>query len=260
MQGKKFSSKMIITYEHKGRRNYMEDRLDFQENLANGFDYYAIYDGHGGAEVASFVKTHMKSTVRDLLKSERTLQVHLVLAKAFAIVNGLLPDTISSHTGTTVIVILKRGKHLWVANCGDSRAIIASLTKTIPLTQDHKPNTPKEYERITSQPGGFVARMGRDDVPRVNGVLAVSRSIGDLQLHPYVTWKPEIIFHDIKEDDMFVFMATDGVWDALDNDQVADIVRYGIMHHQEKNIGTIIEKTARQNRSTDNLSFVLFTI
>jgi serine/threonine protein phosphatase PrpC len=259
MQKQSFNSEMIITYEHQGRREYMEDRMDFEENLAKGYNYYAIFDGHGGAEVASFVKTHMKTTVKALLQVEGNNKVHLVLLKAFSIVNENIPDSIGRHTGTTVIVILKKAKELWVANCGDSRAILGSSTKTIALTNDHKPNSAKEYERITSQ-GGFVARMGRDDVPRVNGVLAVSRSLGDMHLNPFVTWKPEILIHEIQFDDMFVFMATDGVWDALDNEQVADIVRYGLKQNKEKDIGTIIEKSARNNCSTDNLSFILFTI
>lgn len=258
-QSQKVNNNMILTYEHKGSREYMEDRLDYEINLANGYDYYAIYDGHGGAEVASYVKTHMKAVVKELLLDEREKPIHLILAKAFDIVNGMIPQIIATHTGTTVIVILKKGKYLWVANCGDSRAILVNSTQTLPLTTDHKPHSPKELSRITSQ-GGFVARRGRDDVPRVNGVLAVSRSMGDLQLHPYVTWKPEILIHDIGDDDMFVFMATDGVWDALDNEQVASIVRDSLAQHKEKDIGTIIERIARKNCSTDNLSFVLFTI
>lgn len=259
MQEHNSVSKMILTYEHKGSREYMEDRLDFEENIVEGYNYYAIYDGHGGAEVASFVKTHMKATVKKLLQTDLQQSEHVLLAKAFNKVQEMIPTLISHQTGTTVIVILKKGKKLWVANCGDSRAILGTRTQTIALTNDHKPHSPTEFERITSQ-GGFVARMGRDDVPRVNGVLAVSRSMGDLQLHPFITWKPEILIHNIVDHDMFVFMATDGVWDALDNEQVADIVRHSLTHHKEKDIGTLVEKFARKNRSTDNLSFILFTI
>lgn len=59
---------------------------------------------------------------------------------------------------------------------------------------------------------------------RVEGVLAVSRSIGDAKLKPYVTAEPDIVEHELGEDDMFLVVASDGVWDTMSSDLVAKFV------------------------------------
>ena len=59
---------------------------------------------------------------------------------------------------------------------------------------------------------------------RVESVLAVSRAVGDAQLMPYITADPDVIEKDIEEDDMFLVVCSDGVWDAMSNDDVAKFV------------------------------------
>lgn len=81
-------------------------------------------------------------------------------------------------------------------NAGDSRAIIVKRDGSfVPLSHDHKPGRNDETKRINDL-GGRVIYWGRW---RVEGVLAVSRSIGDAKLKPYVTASPDIIEHEIGE-------------------------------------------------------------
>lgn len=56
-------------------------------------------------------------------------------------------------------------------------------------------------------------------------MLAVSRAIGDVALQPYVTCEPELISHKLADEDEYLVLATDGVWDVLSNEQVARLVR-----------------------------------
>ena len=72
---------------------------------------------------------------------------------------------------------------LVVANTGDCRAVLARLHEdrtpyAMAMSIDHKPDRQDEVSRI-KQAGGFVRHWG---VPRVNGVLAVSRAFGDFSL------------------------------------------------------------------------------
>ena len=59
--------------------------------------------------------------------------------------------------------------------------------QAVPLSCDHKPSRPDEMKRIEKS-GGFVMHLG---VPRVNGVLAVSRALGDAELKHLVPSQPE---------------------------------------------------------------------
>jgi serine/threonine protein phosphatase PrpC len=79
-------------------------------------------------------------------------------------------------------------------NAGDSRAIIVRRDGSfVPLSHDHKPGRNDETKRINDL-GGRVIYWGRW---RVEGVLAVSRSIGDAKLKPFVTASPDIVEHEI---------------------------------------------------------------
>jgi protein phosphatase 1L len=98
--------------------------------------------------------------------------------------------------GTTACAVTIVGKQVICCNAGDSRAIIVRRDGTfVALSQDHKPDRLDESKRI-NELGGRVIHWGRW---RVEGVLAVSRSIGDARMKPYVTAEPETVVHDIGE-------------------------------------------------------------
>lgn len=64
-------------------------------------------------------------------------------------------------------------KHTYyVANIGDSRAVLCRGGQPLPLSIDHKPDLTEERNRI-EKAGGFVKEG------RVNGTLSLSRSFGD---------------------------------------------------------------------------------
>ena len=88
------------------------------------------------------------------------------------------------------------------------------------MSIDHKPCRPDEEERIKAL-GGKVVYWGRW---RVEGILAVSRAIGDANLKPYVSCDPEFIERKIEEEDMYLVLASDGLWDVMRNDEVARFV------------------------------------
>lgn len=122
------------------------------------------------------------------------------------------------NDGTTAVCGLVRANKLYTANVGDSRAILLREGKAIQLTNDHKPmkygvakfmqllsdiaagalmsplellrlDRLEEQRRIASFGGSIVNCMG---IPRVNGVLAVSRAFGNRQLRDVIRADPEI--------------------------------------------------------------------
>ena len=55
----------------------------------------------------------------------------------------------------------------------------------------------------------------------LKGVLAVSRSFGDVSLKPYITAEPEVMEKEIAPDDLYLVLASDGLWDVMSNEDVA---------------------------------------
>lgn len=107
--------------------------------------------------------------------------------------------------GTTALCAVVSESTITVANTGDSRALLVKRNwSSEPLSIDHKPNRVEERERITKL-GGSVVHWG---VWRVEGMLAVSRAIGDKFLKSYVIPDPDVVVHDISADDSFLVLAT----------------------------------------------------
>ena len=131
-------------------------------------------------------------------------------------------------SGTTAVVVLLTPRWIICANAGDSRAIYCKTNRrTIPLSYDHKPDDEEEERRIV-EAGGYVS--GR----RVDGDLAVSRGFGDFrfksnleknQLEQKVSPLPDIIVQNRdNENDEFIVLACDGLWDVATNYECADMV------------------------------------
>ena len=98
------------------------------------------------------------------------------------------------------------------ANAGDSRSVLGVKGRAKPLSFDHKPQNEGEKARITAA-GGFV------DFGRVNGNLALSRAIGDFEFkksaelapeQQIVTAYPDVVVHEMGDDDEFLVIACDG--------------------------------------------------
>jgi serine/threonine protein phosphatase PrpC len=252
------SSNKYVVFKDQGQREYMEDRVDVCQSLIGEYEYYGVFDGHGGSHVVDFVSLNMRGILRKLLLKKK--QLHMdedeILYQALQIMSDMLPVDISRRQGTTAVIVLRKGANLWVANCGDTRAVIVlNNGGCVPLTYDHKPNREDEYMRIVSL-GGFVAPSFKGDVYRVNGSLAVSRSIGDLDLHPHVTWKPEITHAHIAPTFSNLFIATDGIWDVMSNNDICKMV----MFEEERGVLEKIASIARKRGSTDNIAMVLVKI
>ena len=93
---------------------------------------------------------------------------------------------------------------LYTANAGDARGVLCRSGKSVRLTYDHKGSDKQEAKRITDA-GGFVMSG------RVNGVLAVTRSLGDSSMKEFVVGSPYTTETELCEEDEFLILACDGV-------------------------------------------------
>ena len=83
-----------------------------------------------------------------------------------------------------VIYMDRSTKKIWVVNAGDSRCTMGRDGKCVEMSQDHKPESQVEIDRI--EKAGSVITDGR-----VDGNLNLTRSLGDLKYKQKERFKPE---------------------------------------------------------------------
>jgi len=139
-------------------------------------------------------------------------------------------------SGTTAVTAIKQGQDLVIANVGDSRAILGTMSvdgslSAIQLTVDLKPTLPGEAERIKQCNGRVHALKDEPHVHRVwlpnenSPGLAMTRAFGDFCLKDFgVIAVPEITHRQLTSKDQFIVLATDGIWEVLSNQEVVSLV------------------------------------
>ncbi|XP_057966771.1 probable protein phosphatase 2C 8 isoform X2 [Malania oleifera] len=188
-----------------GRRRVMEDTVMVAPGAVAPYDFFAVYDGHGGARVALACRERMhKLLVKEIEGyadgggggggggrssgggEEEMIDWEKVMVACFAKMDGEvrggggerveMEDVASAGQmiGSTAVVVVVGKEEVVTANCGDSRAVLCRGGVAVPLSCDHKPDRPDERERVEAAGGRIINWNGS----RVLGVLATSRSIG----------------------------------------------------------------------------------
>lgn len=213
----------VSYWTEKGGRPYQEDRHSELKGIGcKDSSLYAIFDGHGGSGASEYCKEHLlKYVIQD---PNYNKHIPTALYNSFCKVDDEFTSIARIrylNDGTTAVVAVIHNNVIYVANAGDSRGIIAQKGgKAKGMSVDHKPDREDEEKRIKAL-GGRVLHWGRW---RVEGILAVSRAIGDIALQPYVTAEPEIMEKTIGSEDEYLILASDGVWDVMSNEDVARFV------------------------------------
>ncbi|RWQ99687.1 serine/threonine protein phosphatase [Paecilomyces variotii] len=199
--------------------------------------FFGVYDGHGGDKVALFAGENVHKIVakQDAFAKgdiEQALKDGFLATDRAILEDPKYEEEVSGCTAS--VGVISRDK-IWVANAGDSRSVLGVKGRAKPLSFDHKPQNEGEKARISAA-GGFV------DFGRVNGNLALSRAIGDFEfkkspeLSPeqqIVTAYPDVTVHEVTDDDEFLVIACDGIWDCQSSQAVVEFVRRGIAAKQE---------------------------
>ncbi|KAI5020456.1 hypothetical protein ZWY2020_045344 [Hordeum vulgare] len=233
-----------------GRRREMEDAVAVErtflappcgggdEGSGGEEDFFAVYDGHGGARVAEACRERMHVVLAEEVARLRCRPGARgwkeALEASFARVDGEVvgsaaagadadadEESRSRTVGSTAVVAVVGRRRIVVANCGDSRAVLSRGGVAVPLSTDHKPDRPDELQRVEAAGGRVINWNGS----RVLGVLSTSRSIGDYYLKPYVSAEPEVTAVERTDKDEFLVLASDGLWDVVSNEAACRVAR-----------------------------------
>ncbi|CAA7026220.1 unnamed protein product [Microthlaspi erraticum] len=232
-----------------GKRSSMEDFFETRIDGVNGeiVGLFGVFDGHGGARAAEYVKRHLFSNL--ITHPKFISDTKSAITDAYNHTDSeLLKASENSHNrdaGSTASTAILVGDRLLVANVGDSRAVISRGGNAIAVSRDHKPDQSDERERIENA-GGFVMWAG---TWRVGGVLAVSRAFGDRLLKQYVVADPEIQEEKIDESLEFLILASDGLWDVVSNEEAVAMVKEveGSEDSAKKLVGEAIKRGSADN-------------
>lgn len=236
-----------------GKRSSMED---FYETRIDGVDgetvgLFGVFDGHGGARAAEYVKQHLFS---NLIKHPKFISdTKSAIADAYSHTDSEFLKSDNSQNrdaGSTASTAILVGDRLLVANVGDSRAVICRGGEAIAVSRDHKPDQSDERQRIEDA-GGFVMWAG---TWRVGGVLAVSRAFGDKLLKQYVVADPEIQEERVDSSLEFLILASDGLWDVVSNEEAVSMVKP--IQDSEEAAKRLMQE-AYQRGSADNITCVV---
>jgi len=257
--------------EMRGGRPDMQDTIAVFTNFRNNSSKTLLcsFDGHSGEKSAEFASisighvlaSNLEDKERETIKRNKNKHREElsendfieVFTKTFCDMhNSIREYKFDDGTAALVVLVEADRKRLIVANAGDQRAVVAKGDIAVAITTDHKPDEPGERLRIYDE-GGFV-----NEQKRVNGILALSRSLGDSDLQPYVTYVPEVNFVDLSSGEYrFLIIACDGLWDVVSNQKAIEIVN---KHIDPIRAAAALRDYAHLLGSTDNISVIVFRL
>ena len=280
----------------QGWRRTMEDAhlVALNQGPDKNTHIFGVFDGHGGREVAMYVKNHFCSIflsnknyqngniktalIESFIQLDQELQSpqgmkeltieHKQFIEEFDLkqakedfynnfnTNKGYIDNLAFNIGCTANVLIIYKNDMYFANSGDSRSILLRNGEAISMSIDHKPELPNEFERIRK--AGGIIKDGR-----VNGALNLSRSIGDFQfkmrrdLKPkeqIVTCYPDVLFESLSNHDDYIIMGCDGIWECITNEAISDYIYDKIHNNPGISLGTILEELFERNVALDSES------
>ena len=225
----------------KGLKPESPNQDDYVILVDNNSVLLGVFDGHGshGHDVSNHIH---KSFPKFLITHDRWEDSpSYAIADAFPAVHQDLLNFCEDNakydatlSGSTATIVHIKDRKLYVGHVGDSRAVLAKKNGkkifAMDLTRDHKPSLEDEALRINRM-GGEVRKID-DDIPyrvfykgKNYPGIAMSRTIGDaLAQKVGVVCMPEVNELDITDDDLFVLMCSDGVWEFISSEEAVNEV------------------------------------
>ena len=207
-----------------------------------------VFDGHGGSRASVLAAEYVRNSVEAGLGTRDPKEL---LEDAFIGSDAMFEAENVLYEGTTAMVVvlesLAETRLLHLASVGDSRAVLSVHGRALDLAPLHVPANEDEIARVQRE-GGFLARG------KVNGMVAVTRSLGDMVMKAIITSTPFTRTEFLTDENEYLVIACDGVWDVL-HPQVA--IDTCIRTDSPQAAADAILKSALDLGSTDNLSVIV---
>jgi len=240
------------------------------------FALFGIFDGHGGKQVAGFVKTYLAVELANAFANEEVKEdapaltdkriKKIIEATFLRVDNRIAAELQGCYDGSTAIILLVNKEVCICANLGDSMAYLCRHNdedemQAIPLqVNQHKCSMMAEKDRVL-RAGGAVENG------RINGVLEVSRAFGDITLKKFgVLVTPEYMkFKQDRSKDRFVLLACDGFWNSWTGaealEHTEEVLSMALQEEGELDLKGIckelVQHVVEEKKAQDNVSVLM---
>ncbi|KAH6767271.1 ATPase [Perilla frutescens var. hirtella] len=247
--------------------NLLEDQSQLESGCLSTTEsgpygtFVGVYDGHGGPETSRFINEHLFPHLKRFAAEHQSMSVE-VIRKAFQATEDGFLSVVSRQwptrpqiaaVGSCCLVGIVCNGILYIANLGDSRAVLGRLVKAtgevlaIQLSAEHNASFESVRQELQSlHPDDSHIVVLKHNVWRVKGLIQISRSIGDVYLkraefnreplfqkfrlrepfkRPILSADPAIAVQQLLPHDQFIIFASDGLWEHLTNQGAVDLVQ-----------------------------------
>ncbi|PRQ47322.1 putative protein-serine/threonine phosphatase [Rosa chinensis] len=247
--------------------NLLEDQSQLESGPLSSLEsgpygtFIGVYDGHGGPETSRYVNDHLFQNLKRFMSEQQSMSVDVIRKAYQATEDGFLSIVTKqwpvkpqiAAVGSCCLVGVICGGTLYIANVGDSRAVLGRVVKAtgevlaIQLSAEHNVAIESVRREMHSlHPDDSHIVVLKHNVWRVKGLIQISRSIGDVYLkkpefnreplyakfrlrepfkRPILSAEPAISVHELQPHDQFLIFASDGLWEHLTNQEAVDIVQ-----------------------------------
>uniref|UniRef100_A0A7N0UWC8 protein-serine/threonine phosphatase n=1 Tax=Kalanchoe fedtschenkoi TaxID=63787 RepID=A0A7N0UWC8_KALFE len=223
--------------------------------------FVGVYDGHGGPETARYINDHLFQHLKRFASEQQSMSVE-VIKKAFQATEDGFFSIVAKQwpvnpqiaaVGSCCLVGVVCNGILYVANAGDSRAVMGRVVKAtgevlaIQLSEEHNVSIESVRQELRSlHPDDPQIVVKKHNVWRVKGIIQISRSIGDVYLKkpefnreplyakfrvrepfskPLLSSEPAVTVVKLQPEDRFIIFASDGLWEHFTNQEAVDMVQ-----------------------------------
>lgn len=223
--------------------------------------FVGVYDGHGGPETSRYINDHLFQHLKRFTLEQQGMSAD-VIKKAYQATEEGFTSVVARQwplkpqiaaVGSCCLTGVICGGTLYIANAGDSRAVLGRAVKAtgevlaIQLSSEHNASIESVRQELYSlHPDDSQIVVLKHNIWRVKGIIQVSRSIGDLYMkkaefnreplytkfrlrepmkRPILSAEPAISVHPLQPQDQFVIFASDGLWEHVSNQEAVDIIQ-----------------------------------
>ncbi|KAF9621667.1 hypothetical protein IFM89_025578 [Coptis chinensis] len=247
--------------------NLLEDQSQLESGPLSSLEsgphgtFIGVYDGHGGPETSRYINNNLFHHLKRFTSEQQSMSVDAI-RKAFQATEEGFFSIVSKQwsikpqiaaVGSCCLIGVICGGNLYIANVGDSRAVLGKLVRAtgevlaVQLSAEHNAAIESVRQELHAlHPDDSQIVVLKHNVWRVKGLIQISRSIGDIYLkkseynreplyakfrvrqpfrRPILSSEPAVTVHKLQSHDQFLIFASDGLWEHLSNQDAVDVVQ-----------------------------------